>query len=117
MSRNYGNKFYAKCQNLILDLTRAYDAALEKYDVIVMPTLPYKPPKVPSKDASLAERMKNSFGMVKNTGPFNSTGHPSLTLNAGFSEGLPVGMMINGKHFDDATVLQVAHAVEKLRDS
>ena len=56
MSRNYGNKFYAKCQNLILDLTRAYDAALEKYDVIVMPTLPYKPPKVPSKDASLAGR-------------------------------------------------------------
>ena len=60
--------------------------------------------------------MQNAFGMVKNTGPFNSTGHPCLTVNAGFSEGLPVGMMVIGKHFDDATVLQVAHAFEKLRD-
>lgn len=116
ISRNYGNKFYGKCQNMVLELTRAYDVALQKYDVIVMPTLPYKPPKIPSKDSSVAARIKNSFGMTRNTGPFCSTGHPSLTVNAGFSEELPVGMMITGKHFDDATVLQVAHVVEKLRD-
>lgn len=116
MSRRYGNKFYAKCQNLVIDLTRAYDKVLEEYDVIVMPTVPYKPPKIPNKDDSLAVRMKNAFGMVKNTGPFNSTGHPALTVNAGLSEGLPIGMMIIGKHFDDETVLQVAHAVETVRD-
>ena len=60
--------------------------------------------------------MAKSLGMVRNTSPFDSTGHPSLTINAGFSEGLPVGMMINGKHFDETTVLQVAYAAEKLRD-
>ena len=53
ITRNYGNKFYAKCQNLIIELTRAYDAALEKYDVIIMPTLPYKAPKLPKKDDPL----------------------------------------------------------------
>ena len=54
--------------------------------------------------------------MIKNTGPFDATGHPALTINAGFSEGLPVGMMIIGKQFDDTSVLQAAYAFEKLRD-
>ena len=55
--------------------------------------------------------------MVVNTAPFDATGHPALSINAGFSEGLPVGMMIVGKQFDDATVLKVAHAFEQLRDA
>ena len=46
--------------------------------------------------------------MVKNTGPFNSTGFPALSINAGFCDKLPVGMMIVGKLFDDVTVMQVA---------
>ena len=51
--RNYGNKFYAKSQNLIILLKRAYDMALEKYDVLVMPTLPSKAPKLPEKSMPL----------------------------------------------------------------
>ena len=45
------------------------------------------------------------------------TGHPALTINAGFSDGLPVGMMIVGRTFDEATVLNVAFAYERLRDT
>ena len=52
----------------------------------------------------------------QNTGPFNVTGHPALSINTGFSEGLPVGMMIVGRKFEDATVLNVAYAYEKIRD-
>ena len=52
-----------------------------------------------------------------NTAPFNVTGHPALSINAGFSDGLPVGMMIVGRKFDDATVLNVAYAYEKIRDA
>ena len=55
--------------------------------------------------------------MVCNTAPFDSTGHPALSINAGFLEGLPVGLMIIGKKFDDATVLKVAHAFEEIRDA
>ena len=51
--RNYGNKWYAKSQNLVILLKRAYDAALEKYDIILMPTLPYKAPKLPEKSWTL----------------------------------------------------------------
>ena len=43
------------------------------------------------------------------------TGHPALSINAGFSDGLPVGMMIVGRKFDEATVLNVAYAYEKIR--
>jgi amidase len=63
-----------------------------------------------------SETLKLLFGMIKNTAPFNATGHPALTIDTGFSEGLPCGMMIVGKMFDEATVLQVARAYEKIRD-
>ena len=56
-----------------------------------------------------------------NTVPFNSTGLPALSINAGFSppdneseSGLPIGMTIVGRQFDEVTVLQVARAFEKL---
>ncbi len=53
---------------------------------------------------------------MHNTSPFDVTGHPALSINAGFVDGLPIGMMIVGRHFDDVTVLKVAHAFEEARD-
>jgi len=50
----------------------------------------------------------------------NATGNPALTINAGFSSDepqLPIGMMMIGRYFDDATVLRLAHAYERLRNS
>jgi len=58
-----------------------------------------------------------AFDFCQNTGPFNVTGHPALSINAGFCDGLPVGMMIVGRKFDEATVLNVAYAYEKIRDA
>ena len=55
--------------------------------------------------------------MTNNTGPFDVSGHPALSINAGFSHGLPVGMMITGKMFDEVTVLNVAYAFEQMRDN
>ena len=54
--------------------------------------------------------------MITNTSPFNATGHPALTINAGHSEGLPVGMMVVGRRWHDQDVLNVAYAFECLRD-
>ena len=58
-----------------------------------------------------------AFDFCQNTGPFNVTGHPALSINAGFSDGLPVGMMIVGRKLDEATILNVARAYEKIRDT
>nr|XP_034308110.1 amidase-like [Crassostrea gigas] len=116
IQRNYQSKFYSKAQNLVQHLTKEYNRILKDYDVMVMPTLPSIAYKLPTSNNTLRETLKLAQGMVKNTKPFNLTGHPALTINAGFIEGLPCGMMIVGRMFDDLTVLQVARAFEKLRD-
>ena len=54
--------------------------------------------------------------LTANTCQFNLTGHPALSINAGYMKGLPVGLQIVGRHFDDLTVLKVAYAFERLRD-
>ena len=64
---------------------------------------------------SLSDYLKKVSYIGLNTAPFNVTGHPVLQFNAGFSDGLPVGMMIVGRKFDEATVLNVAYAYEKIR--
>ena len=51
------------------------------------------------------------------TAPFNRSGQPALSLPCGFtSDGLPIGMMIVGKRFADASVLQMGHAYQKVTD-
>ena len=60
--------------------------------------------------------MEKAFELTPNTCPFNVSGHPALSINAGFSAGLPVGMMIVGRKFDESTVLNVAYAYEQLLD-
>jgi len=62
-----------------------------------------------------SDQLKLSTTMYRNTAPFNITGHPALTINAGFCDGLPVGMMFVGRHFDDLSVLQAAHVFEHIR--
>ncbi|XP_066275912.1 amidase-like [Branchiostoma lanceolatum] len=119
LDENYGNRYYAKGQNLTRTLTKAYNEALDKYGTLIMPTIPFKPLKLPDENMSISDVCRQALreGMIHNTCPFNVTGHPGLSINAGFSQGLPVGMMIIGRHFDDATVLRVAHAFENIRDS
>ncbi|KAK3103297.1 hypothetical protein FSP39_018300, partial [Pinctada imbricata] len=114
IERNYQKKFYCKAQNLRRVLCKAYDDVLEHYDVIVMPTTPGKPFKMPTNEHSFSEIMDLTYGMNKNMSPFNVTGHPAISVNAGFTDGLPCGIMIVGKMFDDLTVLQVAKTVETI---
>ncbi len=52
--------------------------------------------------------------MIANTAPLDVSGHPACSVPAGLVNGLPTGMMIMGRRFDDATVLRVAHAYEQV---
>ncbi len=54
-----------------------------------------------------------ALNMLPNTSPFDVTGHPALSVPAGESGGLPVGLMFVGTEFDDATVLKAGHAYEQ----
>jgi amidase len=68
---------------------------------------------IPSADAPREEVIPRALEMIANTCVTDVTGHPACSVPAGTPGGLPVGMMIIGKHFADATVLRVAHAFEQ----
>ena len=107
-----GGKYYAMARNLAFELRAAYDAVLADFDAIVMPTLPYTAQPLPPADAPLDVYLSTALSMIGNTAPFDVTGHPACSVPSGLVEGLPVGLMIVGRHFDDATVLRIAHAYE-----
>ncbi|MEU1510777.1 amidase [Streptomyces sp. NPDC005811] len=108
-----GGKYYAMARRLVPEVRAAYDAALARYDVLVMPTLPYTATALPPADVTLADYLTTALSMVGNTAPFDVTGHPACTVPAGPVGGLPTGLMIVGRRFDDATVLRVAHTYEQ----
>ena len=109
----YQGKHYAMARNLVPRLRAAYDEALSRYDVLVMPTTPVQATVIPAPDAPLEEVLGRALEMIANTSPLDVSGHPACSVPAGLVNGLPTGMMIMGKHFDDATVLRVANTFER----
>lgn len=115
MQDNYHGRYYAKAQNLGRLLRAAYDEALQEVDLLVMPTTPMKATPLPASNASREEYVTRALEMIPNTCPFDVTGHPAMNVPCGMSEGLPVGLMLVGRHGEDGTVLRAAHAFEQLR--
>lgn len=109
----YGGRYYAKAQNLARGLKAAYDEALESVDLLLMPTLPMKATEIPPADAPIEVRVARSLEMIVNTAPFDVSGHPAMNVPCALSEGLPVGMMLIGRKWDEETVLRAAHAFEQ----
>jgi amidase len=114
--RQYRGHFYAKAQNLARLLRSTYDDALSRCDLLLMPTLPMKATPLPPANAPLALWCQRGFEMLPNTCPFDVTGHPAMTLPCGLSHGLPVGLMLVGRHFAESTIYRAAHAFEQLGD-
>jgi amidase len=114
--RHYGGHFYAKAQNLSRQLRLAYDDALSRCDLLLMPTLPLKATPLPPPNAPLALWCQRGFEMLANTCPFDVTGHPAMQIPCAMSQGLPVGMMLVGRHYNESTIYRAAHAFEQLGD-
>jgi amidase len=114
--KHYRGHYYAKAQNLARKLKAAYDAALGKYDLLLMPTLPVKATPLPPADAPLALYLQRAFEMIANTAPFDVTGHPAMTIPCGMSDGLPIGLMLIGKDYDESSIYTAAHAFEQSGD-
>ena len=70
-------------------------------------------PKIPDNDAPTEERVGVALNMLHNTACINLTGPPAISVPCGMNDGLPIGLQIICRHFDDLTVLRVADAVEK----
>jgi len=115
MQDNYQGHYYAKAQNLARVLRAAYDEAFKQVDLLVMPTTPMKATVIPAPNASRDEYVARALEMIQNTCPFDVTGNPAMNVPCGTSNGLPVGMMVVGRHWEDGTVLRVAHAYQQIK--
>jgi len=114
--QHHRGHYYAKAQNLSRQLRLAYDGALARYDLLVMPTVPMTAQPIPAPNAPLAEVIQRAFEMVANTAPFDASGHPAMSVPCGLLGGLPVGMMLIGKYWDEATIYRAASALEQSGD-
>jgi len=108
----YHSIYYTKAQNLRPSVRKKYNEALQSCDLLIMPTTPQKAQPFPEKD--LVDLIASGWNMTANVAPLDFTGHPALNVPCGKSEGLPIGMMMVGRHFDEQTVLNAALAFEKL---
>ena len=99
-----------------------FEGAFERVDVMVVPTTAFPAPtieeldrgsaRIDGRDVRLSDHRGNLFTLC--TIPFNQTGLPALSVCCGFSpSGLPIGMQIVGRPFDEETVLRVGHAYER----
>src|SRR4029078_8464699 len=112
----YRGHYYAKSQNLGRSLRAAYAAVVKDYDLLLMPTLPLKATPIPKPGAPRMEIIQRAFEMLPNTAPFDVTGHLSMSVPCGLSDGLPAGMMLTAKHFDEVAIYRAASAFEKAGD-
>jgi amidase len=112
MHRNYHARYHSKAQNLRVLLRQAYDAALAEVDVLAMPTIPFTATKIPAADAPLGISIDLALNMQANTCPFDASGHPAFTIPCGRKDGLPIGLMLVGRHFEEATLIRLASAIE-----
>ncbi len=114
--RHYRGHFYAKAQNLGRQLKLAYDDAFSRFDLLLLPTLPMKATPLPPPNAPLALYCQRGFEMLPNTCPFSVTGHPAMNVPCALSQGLPVGMMLVARNYNESTIYRAAHAFEQLGD-
>jgi amidase len=112
MVTRYRGHYYAKAQNLVRRLRRAYDEVLGHYDLLLMPTLPIVATPLPEANAPIPEILQRGLGMLANTAQFDCTHHPAMSLPCGLVDGLPVGMMLAAKAFGEETIYRAAAAFE-----
>jgi aspartyl-tRNA(Asn)/glutamyl-tRNA(Gln) amidotransferase subunit A len=109
LSAGYYDAYYGKAQKVRTLIRRDFEAAFEKVDVIVGPTTPGVAFKHGEKEDPLAMYLNDIF-----TVPANLSGNPGISVPCGFSaNGLPIGLHLVGRAFDEATLLRVAHAYEQ----
>ena len=116
LQRHYHGRYYAKAQNVRHHLRQGYDTALASHDLVVMPAVPFRAIRLPAPDHSIEEDLIASGTNAGNTCQTDVTGHPSMSVPCGMADGLPIGMMITGRHFDDFSVIAAAAAFESLGD-
>ena len=110
LSSGYVDEYYKKAAKVRYLLAQDFKKAFEDVDVILAPTTPVTATRIGDADAYAF------FGEMMDvlTEPAAAAGIPAISIPAGLSEaGLPIGVQLMGKHFDETTVLQIAYQLEQ----
>lgn len=109
LSSGFYDAYYVKAQKVRTLIKQDFDNAFSSVDAIVAPTSPTVAFEVGSRtDDPYAMYLADAF-----TIPANMAGIPGISVPAGFSDGLPVGIQFLGKAFDESALLGIAHAYEQ----
>jgi amidase len=125
--RSFNGAVYAKAHNVRNGIIAGVDAALTEFDILVTPTCPTVAPKWVPTEANYLDALKPELDASKNqvpgvrirnrdTRPYNYTGHPALTVPCGKSGGMPIGLQLIGRFWDDGLLLQAAYAYQESVD-
>jgi aspartyl-tRNA(Asn)/glutamyl-tRNA(Gln) amidotransferase subunit A len=106
---------FLKAQRLRRVLAEEVRSAFEGVDVLATPTLPLRAWDVAESHVQIAGQAEHVLHACwRFTYPWNLTGLPALSVPCGFAEGLPVGLQLIGRPFDEATILRVGHAYQEI---
>ena len=109
---------YVRAQQLRALVAREIDEALARRDVLLAPATPLAAPVLGERETMLGDGPSDvRAALLRCTRPFNFSGHPACAAPCGFTAGgLPVGLQIVGRPFDEATVLRVVDAYQRTTD-
>lgn len=104
--------YYVKAQKVRTLIRQDFEHLFARYDLIIGPTTPTTAYKIGEKREPHAMYTKDIL-----TVPMNLAGLPAISVPAGFaSNGMPIGLQMIARPFDEATLLRIAHAYEQLTD-
>jgi len=113
LSAGYYDAYYRKAQQVRTLIKEDFERAFEEYDALLTPT-------APTPAFMIGEKVKDPLQMYLSdifTIPVNLAGIPGISIPCGFSGGgLPIGLHIIGKHFDEEKILRVAYTYEQRTD-
>jgi len=110
LSAGYYDAYYLKAQRVRALIQKDFDEAFKRCDVILTPTAPTTAFKIGEKIQDPLQMYLSDIDTIS----INLAGLPALSLPCGFDEaGMPIGLQIIGRHFDESAVLRIAHAYEQ----
>jgi aspartyl-tRNA(Asn)/glutamyl-tRNA(Gln) amidotransferase subunit A len=113
-----GGAHYVRAQQ-VRGLVRAdVDGVLARHDLLLAPATPITAPAVDERQTTLGDGPSDvRSALIRFTRPFNVSGHPACAVPCGFTAGgLPIGLQLVGRPFDEATVLRAADGFQRLTD-
>lgn len=111
LSAGYYDAYYRKAQKIRRLIADDFDRAFEEVDVIIGPTSPHTAFKLGSKSDPVSMYLEDIYTIA-----VNLAGLPAASIPVGIANGLPMGMQIIGKYFDEAKILNVAHQFQQHTD-